>query len=176
MEKLKESRLLHRILLGSLLFGMFFGAGNLIFPVSIGQHAGNEMNLAALGFIITGVGLASLAAVYCAKSEKSSLESMLSVYGKPYARFFTVLLLLTIGPLFALPRTATVPYEVGIRTMFPQMNHSVGLLVYSAVFFSISLMMALKPNKLKDLIGKYINPISLVCLLIFFIVFFFHDM
>lgn len=176
MNKLKESRLVHRILLGSLLFGMFFGAGNLIFPVSIGQHAGNAMKPAALGFIITGVGLASLAAVYCAKSEKRSLESMLSVYGKPYARFFTILLLLTIGPLFALPRTATVPYEVGIRTLFPQINHSIGLVVYSVLFFTASLLMALKPNKLKDLIGKYINPIFLVCLLIFFIVFFNNDM
>lgn len=176
MDKLRSSRLVHRILLGSLLFGMFFGAGNLIFPVSIGQHAGNSMNLASLGFIITGVGLASLAAIYCAKSEKLTLESMLSVYGKGYARFFTILLLLTIGPMFALPRTATVPYEVGIRTLFPTINHTYGLLIYSALFFMASLLMALKPNKIKELIGKYINPIFLVCLIFFFAVFFINDM
>ena len=176
MEKLRSSRLVHRILLGSLLFGMFFGAGNLIFPVSIGQYSGSRLNLAALGFVITGVGLASLAAVYCAKSEKKTLEAMLSVYGKRYARFFTILLLLTIGPMFALPRTATVPYEVGIRSLFPMMNHNLGLLIYSGVFFTLSLLMALKPNKLKELIGTYINPIFLVCLVIFFIVFFMNDM
>lgn len=168
----KSKRIGHRILLGSLLFGMFFGAGNLIFPITLGQNAGNNVNVAAFGFIITGVGLASLAAVYCAKSGGTSLESMLQPYGKTYALIFTILLLLTIGPLFALPRTATVPYEVGVKTLLPNINHTFGLFLYSFVFFVLSMFMALKPNKLKEIIGKYINPIFLVCLLIIFIVFF----
>ena len=45
------------IYVASMLFGMFFGAGNLIFPVYMGQVAGRNMWAAVLGFLITGVGL-----------------------------------------------------------------------------------------------------------------------
>lgn len=45
------------IVVASMLFGLFFGAGNLIFPVSMGQQAGSQMWPAFLGFFITGVGL-----------------------------------------------------------------------------------------------------------------------
>ena len=169
-------RLKEQILLASLLFGMFFGAGNLIFPVSLGQLSGNKVFTSSLGFIISGVGLAALAVVYVAKSKTKSLEELLSPYGKIYARSFTILLLLTIGPFFALPRTATVPYEVSIKILFENTNHTLGLFIYSLIFFSIALVLSLKPTKIKDFIGKYINPIFLVCLSLFFIAFFIKTM
>lgn len=45
------------VTVASMLFGMFFGAGNLIFPVSMGQQAGSHVWITTLGFLITGVGL-----------------------------------------------------------------------------------------------------------------------
>lgn len=45
----------HYITIGVMLFGMFFGAGNLIFPIFMGQNAGANFSQATLGFIITGV-------------------------------------------------------------------------------------------------------------------------
>lgn len=166
-----ESRLKHRITLGSLLFGMFFGAGNLIFPVFIGQNAANKSPMSLFGFVISAVGLACLAVFFTAKTEKDNLEESLLPYGKTYARFFTIALLLTIGPLFALPRTATVPFEVSIRLILPNTNPQIALFVYSLIFFTIALVLSLKPNKIKDLIGVVINPIFLAMLLIFFVVF-----
>lgn len=171
-----KQRLSHRIVLGSLLFGMFFGAGNLIFPVSIGQNAAKLTTNSIFGFVISGVGLACLAVIFTAKSKKTSLEESLHPYGKIYARIFTILLLLTIGPLFALPRTATVPYEVSIRTIFPSANHQIGLFIYSSVFFIISALLALKPTKIKELIGVFINPIFLLMLGLFFMVFLINPM
>ena len=53
----KNLTLKETIFVASMLFGMFFGAGNLIFPASMGQLAGERMWLAAVGFLITGVGL-----------------------------------------------------------------------------------------------------------------------
>lgn len=171
-----KSRFAHRLTLGSLLFGLFFGAGNLIFPISIGQESGSMMNVASVAFIISGVGLAALAVVYVAKSKACSLETLLKPYGSKYARFFNIALLLTIGPLFALPRTATVPYEVGVVTLFSGINHQFGLLIYSLLFFLITLSISLKPNMIKDIIGKFINPVFLTCLFVFTIFFFSNSM
>ena len=57
-----------------MLFGMFFGAGNLIFPVHMGQLAGHNVWWALLGFVVTGVGLPllSVAALGISRSEVAS--------------------------------------------------------------------------------------------------------
>lgn len=176
MERIKSNRFTHRILLGSVLFGLFFGAGNLIFPVNVGQLAGNNMNIATLGFSITAVLLPVLGVIFCATSESETLESLLVGFGKKYARFFNTVLLLTIGPFFALPRTATVPYEVGVSHLFPNINQKLGLFIYTLIFFAIALNMALRPGKVKEIIGKFINPLFLTCLFLFFVLFFVKTM
>ena len=45
------------IAIGLMLFALFFGAGNLIFPAAMGQAAGSNVWWAVLGFVVTGVGL-----------------------------------------------------------------------------------------------------------------------
>ena len=64
------------LFIASLLFGMLFGAGNLIFPVSLGQKAGNTVALATLGFCITGVGLPLLAIIAMARTESASMAEL----------------------------------------------------------------------------------------------------
>lgn len=176
MKKVISKRLLHRLILGSVLFGMFFGAGNLIFPVNVGQNAGNTFTIATIGFTISGVLLPVLAVIFTATSNSDNLEDLLSSFNSKYARIFTIILLLTIGPVFSLPRTATVPYEVGVRALFPTLDHNIGLLLFSVAFFFVALLLSLKPNKIKETIGKYINPIFLTCLVLFFIMFFLNTL
>ena len=105
------------IVLASMLFGMFFGAGNLIFPVSMGQQAGANLWPAVIGFCLTGVGIPLLGIAAMGISRSEGLFDMCRLVGKPYAYFFTCLLYLCIGPLIAIPRTATVSFAVGIRPM-----------------------------------------------------------
>lgn len=176
MKSISKKRFIHRIVLGSSLFGLFFGAGNLIFPVLMGQLAGKNYNLAAFSFILSAVLMPVLAIVYIAYSKSDSLEDLLAGFGTKYARFFNILLLLTIGPLFALPRTTTVPYEVGVRFLLPDFNHELGLFLYSSTFFAIALYLSLKPTQLKEIVGKYINPLFLTCLVLFFGMFFLNTM
>ena len=88
----------------SLLFGLFFGAGNLIFPVHMGQAAGRNYVVASIGFVVTGVGLPLLGVAAMGLSRSESLAQLAGQVGKGYGRFFTVLLYLTIGPCFAIPR------------------------------------------------------------------------
>ena len=99
-----------KILVAGTLFGMFFGAGNLIFPVHLGQMAGRNAVVAMIGFIITAVGIPIFGVAAIGITHSDGLQTLSSKVGKGYGIFFTCLLYLTIGPLFAIPRCATVSY------------------------------------------------------------------
>ena len=96
-----------KILVAGTLFGMFFGAGNLIFPVHLGQMAGRNAVVAMIGFIITAVGIPIFGVAAIGITHSDGLQTLSSKVGKGYGIFFTCLLYLTIGPLFAIPRCAT---------------------------------------------------------------------
>lgn len=152
------------IFLASMLFGMFFGAGNLIFPVSMGQQAGSNLWPAILGFCLTGVGIPLLGIAAMGISRSEGLFDMCKRVGKPYGYFFTCLLYLAIGPLFAIPRTATVSFSVGIQPVIHADNTSIALCVFSAVFFIIVLFFSLRPSGIMTWIGKILNPLFLLFL------------
>ena len=152
------------ILLASMLFGMFFGAGNLIFPVSMGQQAGANLWPAIVGFCLTGVGLPLLGIAAMGISRSEGLFDMCSKVSRPYSYFFTCLLYLSIGPLFAIPRTATVSFSVGILPLIPVEQSKLILCVFSALFFAAVLFFSLRPSGIMTWIGKILNPLFLLFL------------
>ena len=149
-----------------MLFGMFFGAGNLIFPASMGQLAGRNMWQASAGFLITGVGLPLLGVAALGISRENGLLGLASRVGNKYGLFFTCALYLTIGPFFAIPRCATVSYTVGIERILPGTGQSLGLAVFSLLFFGAVLFFSLRPGEILTWIGKVLNPLFLVFLAI----------
>ncbi|MFS0821178.1 branched-chain amino acid transport system II carrier protein [Bacillus sp. 1P02SD] len=157
------------IAVGFMLFALFFGAGNLIFPVQLGQLAGSNVFSANLGFIITGVGLPVLGILALAFSGKSDLESLAGRVNPIYGIFFTVALYLTIGPLFAIPRTNTVAYEIGIVPFLENQSSNIPLLLFTVVFFGVTLYFSLKTSKIVDIVGKMLTPILLVVIAILII-------
>ena len=152
------------VLIGALLFGLFFGAGNLIFPVRMGQLAGFNSIKATIGFLITGVGLPLLGVISSALSQSESLYDMARPVSKTYSILFTCSLYLTIGPLFAIPRTATVAFEVGLNPFIAKEYLKLGLFVFSLVFFSLTLYYSLRPGRILDWVGRYLTPIFVVLL------------
>lgn len=150
--------------IGMMLFALFFGAGNLIFPAQLGQAAGSEVTLAILGFLMTGVGLPLLGILAIGYSKSSDLQDLSSRVHPTFGIIFTSLLYLTIGPFFALPRTAAVSYEIGIAPFVAGDFAAIGLPVFSVIFFSIALVLSLNPSKLVDNIGKFLSPAILVTL------------
>ena len=164
------------ILIGTLLFGLFFGAGNLIFPVHMGQLAGDNTLKATIGFLITGVGLPLLGVISSALSQSESLYDMARPVSRIYSILFTCMLYLTIGPLFAIPRTATVAFEVGLNPFIPKEYLQFGLLVFSLVFFALTLYFSLRPGRILDWIGRYLTPIFVVLLSILLIATFIKPM
>ena len=152
------------LLIGSLLFGLYFGAGNLIFPIELGQNSGYNLYKVVLGFIISGVGLPLLGVGASAISKNDSLFEMGKTVSDKFAYIFTTALYLTIGPFFAIPRTSTVAFEVGIASNISEKNTKLFLLIFSLVFFITVLAFALKPGKVMDNIGKILTPTFLILL------------
>lgn len=152
------------ITIGSMLFGLFFGAGNLIFPVHMGQEAGSSISLATLGFIITGVGLPFLGIVAIGFSKSNGLYDLASRISPKYGLFFTMALYLTIGPFFALPRTATVSFEIGLTPFVSSEMMTISLLIFTLAFFFLAWILSLNPSKIMVWIGKVLNPLFLVFL------------
>ena len=155
------------LMVASLLFGMFFGAGNLIFPIHMGQEAGSNIWPAFLGFITTGAGLPLLSVVAFGRSRSESVYEMSSPIGKRYATLFTCAMYLAIGPLVCIPRCATVSYTVGLEPLLGANPWALG--IFSALFFSLVLFFTLRPGRIIDWIGKFLNPLFLLffCSLLF---------
>ena len=78
---MKKLTLRETIAVASMLFGMFFGAGNLIFPASMGQMAGRNLWQAAAGFLVTGVGLPLLGVAALGISRTEGLLELSSQAG-----------------------------------------------------------------------------------------------
>lgn len=160
----KKLTITESIIVASMLFGMFFGAGNLIFPVHMGQLAGSNMLPAVIGFIVTGVGIPLLGVAALGISKSSGLYEMASRVGKGYGMFFTCALYLTIGPCFAIPRCASTSFTVGVAPLVAERKTALYSFIFTAVFLGVALLFTLKPNKILTWVGKIINPVFLIFL------------
>lgn len=148
--------------IGVMLFALFFGAGNLIFPAALGQNAGSNVWMAVTGFLITGIGLPFLGILAMGFSGSRNLQELASRVHPLYGVIFTSLLYLTIGPFFAAPRTGAVAYDIGIAPFIGESFGQVGLFVFTLVFFIVTLLFSLNPAKLVDHVGKILSPAIIV--------------
>lgn len=152
------------VTLTSMLFGMFFGAGNLIFPAMLGINAGSNIWSAFFGVFVTAVGIPMLAVVALGLSRSEGVVELSGRVSKGYSLFFCTLLYLTIGPLFAIPRCASTAFSVGAVKLLPGGHEGLFLALFSLVFFAIVLYFSLKPGGIMTWIGKWLNPVFLLFL------------
>ncbi|MBW9172708.1 branched-chain amino acid transport system II carrier protein [Clostridium estertheticum] len=151
----------HSLIIGFALFAMFFGAGNLIFPPFLGKAAGSAYFTSITGFLITGVGLPLIGIIACAKIN-GTYEKMANRVGKKFAVITSVALILVIGPLLAIPRTAATTFELGIHPLFPSVSQNIIVILY----FLVTLAFVLKPSSIIDNVGKILTPALLLMLAI----------
>ena len=121
-----------------MLFGLFFGAGNLIFPIHLGQTAGENVWLANLGFLITAIGLPFLGIVAIGISKTNGVFDISSRVSKGYAYAFTIALYLVIGPFFCFYRGLQQHrMKLHFHHLFRQVLKVV-LPIFSILFFLIA--------------------------------------
>lgn len=176
--ELSEKKLKTRdyVVIASLLFGLFFGAGNLIFPLHLGQLAGANWFPAMLGFLVTAVALPLLGLLAIAATHAEGVYDIGRPLGRFFALAFMVLIHATIGPMFGTPRTATASFTTGVLPMLPKEWAQVGLLVFSALFFAAAFFLSYKERKITTAVGKILNPVFLVLLFFVFFIGFSHPM
>lgn len=164
------------LFIGSMLFGLFFGAGNLIFPVHMGQEAGANVSLAILGFLLTGIGLPFLGVITIGISKSSGVRALAARVHPKYAFIFTILLYLTIGPFFAVPRLATTSFQIGIAPFIAPEHQTSALAIFSVFFFLAAWFLSQKPSKVLNYVGKILNPLFLLLLAVLVFLAFFKPL
>lgn len=167
---MKELSKKETITLGLMLFALFFGAGNMIFPPALGQAAGTNAWIAMLGFVLTGVGL-PLLGVIATGIAGGNLQTLAGRVHPKFGAIFTVIVYLAIGPCMAIPRTGTVTYEMGVLPFLPDaMKESwIPLFLTTIIYFAITFWLCLHPSKLVDRIGKILTPALLLIIGIMFV-------
>lgn len=164
MERLTKKEV---FLIGLMLFSMFFGAGNLIFPPFLGQSAGDKTWIAMFAFAITAVGFPILGVVAVARS--GGLSALAGRVHPRFAGIFTVIIYLAIGPFLAIPRAGSLPFEMAVA---PYLSEGVSLplamAAYTLVFFALNYWLSLSPGDLVDRMGKVLTPVLLLLIFIIF--------
>lgn len=153
------------IVIGFALFAMFFGAGNLIFPPFLGVTSGQSWITGFGGFILADVGLALLAVAAATKCG-GDVNKILDRSGKGFAMVLGIAIMVCLGPLLAIPRTAATTFEMGIQPVF---GSSINPVIFSVVFFALVLALTIKPSKVVDIIGKILTPALLIALAVLII-------
>ncbi|WP_297281018.1 branched-chain amino acid transport system II carrier protein [uncultured Anaerococcus sp.] len=151
------------IIVGFALFSLFFGAGNLIFPPFLGKTFGASWLISSIGFLLTGVGLASLGVIAMAKKD-GNVKKFTQVSGPRLGYIITLLVILVIGPLGAIPRTGATSAEVVIAS-----GINISYILFIILFFGITFLLNFTNSKIIDVIGKYLTPALLIVLAVMII-------
>lgn len=158
---MNKNKTLDSITIGFALFAMFFGAGNLIFPPYLGWQSGSNWFTGFLCYIFIDIGMGFLAMIAIAKSGKGS-EGITEKLGSKISFILISLTSLCIGPFIAVPRIASITYEIGIIPNLGELNKSLCI----TVFFIIVWLLCIFQSKVVDIVGKVLAPIMFIALLI----------
>ncbi|PEK00222.1 branched-chain amino acid transport system II carrier protein [Bacillus wiedmannii] len=171
---MKDFSMKDNLYIGFMLFALFFGAGNLIFPPALGHAAGTNIWEGIIGFLITSVGLPILGVTAIAKS--GNLQTLTNRVHPKFSIFFTITTYLCLGPFLVIPRAGSVAFEMGAVPFLPNelTTQGISLFIYTIFYFSFNFWLCLNPSKLFDRIGKILTPIILGIITIIFIQSLFH--
>lgn len=148
------------IVVGFALFAMFFGAGNVVFPPYLGMHAGEQWANGFLFYFIADIGLA-LVAMF-AILHAGGADNITGRIGHAASNVLMCAVILCIGPMVAIPRTAATTLEMSVTPFFGGMSP----VVFSIIFFAVILLLSIKQSAVIDIVGKILTPALLIGLLV----------
>lgn len=141
---------------GLALFSMFFGAGNIIFPLLLGLQTGQDAPYAVLGILITAVAI-PLTGVVGALLFRGDLKEFFSRMGKGPGYFLMWLILALLGPLGGLPRCIALSHAT-----FSYVLPDIPLWVFSLFACAFVYLLSVKKGKITALLGFVLTPMLLV--------------
>ncbi|MCW9732588.1 branched-chain amino acid transport system II carrier protein [Avibacterium sp. 20-15] len=150
-------------IIGFMLFAIFFGAGNLIFPPKLGFETGTAFLPSISGFVLTGVGLPLLGIIVSAFYRGGYIVALRQIHPW-FSVLFLVSISLAVGPFFAGPRTGAMSYEM-VMIPFLKEADSLSQLLFTFVYFMLSLWLSLNPSKMVERIGSILTPVLLLAII-----------
>lgn len=143
---------------GLAMFSMFFGAGNVVFPLALGQYAQDQNFFAILGLLITAVGV-PFAGLIAMTLFDGDYKSFFNRIGKVPGFLVAAIIMGLIGPFGALPRCIALSYS----TMSPYLP-GLSLEIFSLLSCVIIFLFTFKRNSIVDILGYVLTPLLLVSL------------
>ena len=147
------------IIAGMALFSMFFGAGDLIWPLILGGNTGDRSFSALLGLWISGVSLPLLGLLAMILFQ-GDYRAFFGQMGKIPALILIFIIQAILGPFGSLPRLITLTYA----TLHPYMSAMITLPVFSILSVILLFFFTIKKNRVIDLLGAVLCPVLLVAL------------
>ena len=147
-------------IIGFALFSMFFGAGNVIFPPYLGLSCGAEWFAGFAWYYLADIGLALLALFAVLRC--GSTEKVMGRLGAIPSKILLSAIVLCIGPMLAIPRTAATTLEMAVNPLLP----GVSPLLFSLLFFALIAALCIRQNAVVDIVGKFLTPALLIGLLV----------
>lgn len=151
------------LVVGFALFSMFFGAGNVIFPPYLGFGAGTQWVNGFLFYFIADIGLALFALFTLLKVGGS--ENITGRIGSVASNILMSAIILCIGPMVAIPRTAATTFEMSVVPLIS----GVSPVIFSVAFFIVVLLLSIRQSAVIDVVGKVLTPALLIGLLVLII-------
>lgn len=152
---MKQSRTKDIFVLGFAMFAIFFGAGNLIFPPSIGINTGEDVIFGIAGMTLTGI-LFPMLAMYAVVNMGTDFYDLSCHINSWWHQLFRGIGLLIV--LFGtIPRCGAVAAETGLRGIAPDLPDWANV-VFLVAFFALSYFFASNRSKVVDMIGTYATP------------------
>ena len=152
--------LLDMFVIGFALFSMFFGAGNVIFPPYLGLSCGAEWFAGFAWYYLADIGLALLALFAVLRC--GSTEKVTGRLGNVPSKILLSAIVLCIGPMLAIPRTAATTLEMAVNPLLS----GVSPLVFSLLFFTLIAALCVRQSAVVDIVGKFLTPALLIGLLV----------
>lgn len=152
------------LVIGFALFSMFFGAGNVIFPPYLGLESGPEWLAGFFSYFMADIGLALLAMF--AILRQGSPDGITARIGRIPSTALMCAIVLCIGPMLAIPRTAATTYETSLAPLVSGFSPA----LFSILFFLLILLLCVRETAVVDIVGKILTPALLIGLLILIVV------
>ncbi|MEH6581181.1 MAG: branched-chain amino acid transport system II carrier protein [Halioglobus sp.] len=146
------------------IYSIYFGAGNLIFPIRIGYRVGDHLTPAMIGFVVAAVILPAMVVWACTRVD-GGVEKVTAPLPRWFAVLIGILMYLIIGPLLGLPRFSGVAYTT-LQPLLPDDNGGKTLpMIFSVIFFGATLALSINPARILQIVGKIMAPALVVVLL-----------
>lgn len=155
---MKSSHQPHLIGAGLAMFSMFFGAGNVVFPLAMGQYAQDDNLYAILGLLITAVAMPFTGLIAMTLYE-GNYQQFFGRIGKIPGFILALCMMGLIGPFGAIPRCVALSYST-LKVYLPNVSLSTFSLFSCCLIFAFTI----KRNRILDLLGYFLTPILLISL------------